>query len=173
MGDPKRPRKAFARPKSPWRSDQLAQELYLLGTYGLRNKRELWKAQTQLSAVRKQARHLLAAPEETRVRDERILLESLKRRGLLGEGVTLDDVLGLSVEDILARRLQTLIFKKGLAVSLQHARQLIGHNHVRIGGRVVDIPGYQVTRDEEAKVELMARASKPEPPKQEAPPPAQ
>src|SRR5215467_11951460 len=114
MGDPKRPRKAFARPKSPWRSDQLAQELYLLGTYGLRNKRELWKAQTQLSGVRKQARHLLAASEEVRIREEKTLLESLRRRGLLGEGVSLDDVLSLSVEDILGRRLQTLVFKQGL-----------------------------------------------------------
>jgi small subunit ribosomal protein S4 len=161
MGDPKRPRKTFARPKSPWRSDQLAQELYLLGTYGLRNKRELWKAQTQLSAIRKQARHLLAASEELRLREEKTLLDSLKRKGLLGEGVSLDDVLSLSVEDLLSRRLQTLVFKQGLAISPQHARQLIDHKHIKIGDRIVNIPGYGVTRDEDGKIQLIAGAPKP------------
>jgi small subunit ribosomal protein S4 len=167
MGDPKRSRKTYARPKSPWRSDQLAQELYLLGTYGLRNKRELWKAQTQLSGIRKQARHLLAASEEVRLREEKTLLESLKRKGLLGEGVTLDDVLSLSVEDLLSRRLQTLVFKKGLAISLQHSRQLIGHKHIKIGDRVVNIPGYGVTKNEDGKIQLLAEDSPPKPPKQE------
>jgi small subunit ribosomal protein S4 len=167
MGDPKGPRKTYVRPKSPWRSDQLAQELYLLGTYGLRNKRELWKAQTQLSAIRKQARHLLAASEEVRVREEATLLESLKRKGLLGEGVVLDDVLGLSVEDLLSRRLQTLVFKKGLAVSLQHSRQLIGHKHIKIGDRVVNIPGYGVTRNEDGKIQLVAGPPAPPNPPQE------
>jgi small subunit ribosomal protein S4 len=76
LGDPKKPRKQFRRPKSPWRSDQLAQELYLLGTYGLRNKRELWKAETQLSSLRKQARTLLAATQEVRSREESKLLNS-------------------------------------------------------------------------------------------------
>jgi small subunit ribosomal protein S4 len=66
LGDPKKARKQYSRPRSPWRADQLAQELYLLGTYGLRNKRELWKAETQLSSVRKQARTLLAATQVVR-----------------------------------------------------------------------------------------------------------
>jgi small subunit ribosomal protein S4 len=156
MGDPKRPRKTFDRPKSPWRSDQLAQELYLLGTYGLRNKRELWKAQTQLSAIRKQARHLLAASAELRLREEKTLLDSLKRKGLLGEGVSLDDVLSLSVEDLLSRRLQTIVFKQGLAISPQHARQLIDHKHIKIRDRIVNIPGYGVTRDEDGRIQLVA-----------------
>jgi small subunit ribosomal protein S4 len=159
MGDPKRPRKTYARPKSPWRSDQLAQELYLLGTYGLRNKRELWKAQTQLSAIRKQARHLLAASEELRLREEKTLLDSLKRKGLLGEGVSLDDVLSLSVEDLLSRRLQTIVFKQGLAISPQHARQLIDHKHIKIRDRIVNIPGYGVTRDEDGEIQLVAGPS--------------
>jgi small subunit ribosomal protein S4 len=154
MGDPKKPRKSFSRPKNPWRSEQLAQELYLVGTYGLRNKRELWKTQTELSEIRKQARHLLAASVEVRTREEKKLLDSLKRRGLLSEGVTLDDVLNLSVEDFLGRRLQTLIYKKGAAVTPLQARQLIVHGHIRIGDRFIDIPGYRVTAEEEPKIQV-------------------
>ncbi len=163
MGDPKRPRKTFSRPKNPWRSEQLAGELYLLGTYGLRNKRELWKTQGQLSNIRKQARRLLAAPAEVRTREGRKLLDSLKRKGLLGEGVTLDDVLNLSVEDLLARRLQTMIYKKGAAVSPLQARQLIVHGHVKIGQRIIDIPGYCVTADEEGTIQLTGGLGTPKP----------
>jgi small subunit ribosomal protein S4 len=155
MGDPKKARKQYSRPRSPWRADQLAQELYLLGTFGLRNKRELWKAQTQLSSVRKQARTLLAATESVRLREEKKLLDSLKRRGLIREDATLDDILSLTVEDMLTRRLQSMVFKKGMAVSPLHSRQLIVHGHVMVGERIITVPGYEVGGMEEATVKLI------------------
>jgi len=163
MGDPKKPRKSFSRPKNPWRSEQLAQELYLVGTYGLRNKRELWKTQGELSNVRKQARRLLAASAEVRTREGKKLLDSLSRRGLVSQGVTLDDVLNLSVEDFLSRRLQTLVYKKGAAVSPLQARQLIVHGHVMIGKRTVDIPGYHVTAEEEGSMIVTGGIGTPKP----------
>ncbi len=169
MGDPKKPRKTFSRPKNPWRSEQLAQELYLVGTYGLRNKRELWKTQGELSNVRKQARHLLAASAEVRAKEGKKLLDSLSRRGLVAEGVMLDDVLNLSVEDFLGRRLQTLIYKKGAAVSPLQARQLIVHGHVKIGKRTVDIPGYHVTAEEEGSLQLTGGIGAPKAPAPAAP----
>ena len=155
MGDPKKARKKFDRPRSPWRADQLAQELYLLGTFGLRNKRELWRAETQLSSVRKQARTLLAATQAVRLREEKKLLDSLKKKGLIREEATLDDILSLTVEDMLARRLQTMVFKKGMALSPLHARQLIVHGHVAVGERVITIPGYEVGGAEEGTVGLV------------------
>ncbi len=158
MGDPKKARKQYTRPRSPWRADQLAQELYLLGTFGLRNKRELWKAQTQLSSVRKQARTLLAATEAVRLREEKKLLDSLKRKGLIGEAASLDDILSLTVEDVLARRLQSMVFKKGMALSPLHSRQLIVHGHVTVGDRIITVPGYDVGGQEEATVKLIRGA---------------
>lgn len=154
MGDPKKARKKYSRPRSPWRADQLAQELYTLGTFGLRNKRELWKAQTNLSSIRKQARTLLAATEAVRLREERKLLNSLMRKGLVKEGAILDDILSLTVEDVLARRLQSMVFKKGMAVSPLHARQLITHGHVMVGERRITVPGYMVGSEEEESVKV-------------------
>jgi small subunit ribosomal protein S4 len=176
LGDPKKARKQYSRPRSPWRADQLAQELYLLGTFGLRNKRELWKTQTQLSSVRKQARTLLAATEVVRLREEKKLLDSLRRKGLIGEAASLDDILSLTVEDMLGRRLQTMVFKKGMALSPLHARQLIVHGHVSVRERVITIPGYEVGGQEEGTVKLIGGAAKEAPPEsKEAPasPPAQ
>jgi small subunit ribosomal protein S4 len=149
----------YSRPRSPWRADQLAQELYLLGTFGLRNKRELWRAQTRLSSVRKQARTLLAATQAVRLREEKKLLDSLRRRGLIGEGATLDDILSLTVEDVLARRLQSMVFRKGMAVSPLHSRQLIVHGHVSVGGRVITVPGYEVGGGEEGTIALVGGAA--------------
>lgn len=170
MGDPKKARKQYSRPRSPWRADQLAQELYLLGTFGLRNKRELWKAQTQLSSVRKQARTLLAATQAVRLREEKKLLDSLIRRGLIREGATLDDILSLTIEDMLARRLQSMVFKKGMALSPLHARQLIVHGHITVGDRVITVPGYEVGGPEEAAVKLIGGGAKEAPPVVESAP---
>jgi small subunit ribosomal protein S4 len=155
LGDPKKARKQYSRPRSPWRADQLAQELYLLGTYGLRNKRELWKAETQLSSVRKQARTLLAATQVVREREEKKLLDSLRKKGLIREEATLDDILSLTVEDMLARRLQSMVFKKGMALSPLHARQLIVHGHVAVGDRIITVPGYEVRGTDEAGIKLI------------------
>jgi small subunit ribosomal protein S4 len=133
----------------------LAQELYLLGTFGLRNKRELWKSQTHLSSIRKQARTLLAATEQVRLREEKRLLDSLRKSGLVSEAATLDDILSLTVEDLLSRRLQTMVFKKGMALSPLHARQLIVHGHVSVGNRIITIPGYEVGHSEEGTIALI------------------
>ncbi|MBI3859933.1 MAG: 30S ribosomal protein S4 [Thaumarchaeota archaeon] len=172
MGDPKKARKTFSRPRSPWRADQLAQELYLLGTFGLRNKRELWKAQTNLSSVRKQARTLLAATEQVRLREEKKLLDSLRRKGLVAEEASLDDILSLTVEDVLGRRLQTIVYRNGMAVSPLNSRQLVVHGHVRIGERVITIPGYVVRRDEEGMIQLSGGGRKEEAPQAPAEAPA-
>ncbi|MEM3437719.1 MAG: 30S ribosomal protein S4 [Nitrososphaerales archaeon] len=154
MGDPKKPRKKYSTPKHPWRSDQLSQELYIIGTYGLRNKRELWKAHTELSRIRKQARMLLAAPQEIRAKKEKELLLSLSNRGIVDLKSSLDDVLGLTVENLLERRLQTIVWRKGIAVSPYQARQLITHGHIKVGDRIITRPGYIVKRDEYDKVRL-------------------
>ena len=144
----------------------------MLGSYGLRNKRELWKAQTRLSTIRKQARTLLAATEEVRLREEKILLDSLKRRGLVAETAGLDDILSMTVEDVLNRRLQTMVFKKGMALSALHSRQLITHGHVAVGKRRIMAPSYPVGREEEATIAIVGIKEKPPAEPEAAPLPA-
>ena len=83
MGDPKKPRKQYASPRNLWRTDELTSELFLVGTYGLRNKRELWRSKTELSRIRKQARSILAEPQSERITKERNLLEYLKKMSII------------------------------------------------------------------------------------------
>jgi len=152
MGDPKKQRKKFETPRFRWRKDILEEELKLLGQYGLRNKHELWRHKTMLSKTRGIARSLIGKTPEERVKMENELLTRLKKRGILAETAVLDNVLDLSIEDLLERRLQTIVFRKGLARTIFQARQLIIHGHVTIGNRRVTVPSYTVAKAEEEQV---------------------
>jgi small subunit ribosomal protein S4 len=149
MGDPKRQRRKFETPRFPWRKDILGEELRLLGTFGLRNKHELWRHETQLSKFRGIARSLIGKPVEERMKMENELLTRLKKLGVLQETAVLDEVLDLSIEDLLERRLQTLVFRKSLTKTVHQARQLITHGHITLNNRRVTVPGYIVSREEE------------------------
>jgi small subunit ribosomal protein S4 len=153
MGDPKKSRRTWEGPRHPWRKEVLVEESRLLGLYGLRNKRELWKAMSIIRYYRHRARALLAAPPEIREREERALIERLIKLGLLKEGAKLDNILDLRVDDLLERRLQTVVYRKGLARTIYEARQLIIHGHIAIKGRRIRSPGYLVTVDEEPYVD--------------------
>ena len=152
MGDPKYPRKVWRKPKRPLNYELKMDELKTLGTFGLRTKRELWKAHTELSRVRHQARSLLALRQEVRKEKEPILMKSLARIGLVSDDATLDDVLNLNAHDLLSRRLQTIVTKKFEFKSPYQARQAVIHGHIMIGERKVNIPSYTVTMEEENKI---------------------
>lgn len=159
MGDPKKQRKKFDTPRFQWRKDVLQEELKLLGQYGLRNKHELWRHKTTLSKTRGIARSLISESAETREKMERELLAQLKKKGILQETAVLDNVLDLTIEDILERRLQTIVFRKGLARTSFQARQLITHGHISIDNRRVTIPGFIVPKMDEPKIAYSAESS--------------
>jgi len=161
MGDPKYPRRMWRKPKRPLNYELKMDELKILGTFGLRSKRELWKAHTELSRVRHQARSLLALRQEIRLEKEPILMKSLSRIGLVSSESTLDDVLNLKVNDILSRRLQTLVTRKFSFKTPYQARQAVIHGHIMIGERKVNIPSYIVTLDEEEKIHFSSESSIP------------
>lgn len=154
MGDPKKPRKQYETPKHPWKADRLAAELQLIGEYGLRNKRELWRAETILRKIRTHARKLFGLTGEKRAEEERALIGRLYRMGLVDENATADDVLKLTVRDILERRLQTMVYRLGLARTIYQARQLVVHGHVYVGDRKVRSPSYHVMRGEERLIRV-------------------
>jgi len=156
MGDPKRLRKKYDNPPHPWQKDRIQEEVELVKKYGLKNKRELWKAQTMLRKFRGQARLLVARERAGDVQAEKEreqLLNRLARLSILPEDANLDDVLGLDVERILDRRLQSVVFNRGLANTVKQARQFIVHGHTSVSGRKVTIPGYLVRKLEEDEID--------------------
>ena len=152
MGDPKKARKKYTNPTRKWDKTRLDSERKLMETYGLKNKRELRGAETILRNKRQNARNLLALPPERRAKRERELLVSLATLGLLKEKSSLDDVLSLSLEELLEKRLQTIVWRKNLAKTIKQARQFIVHGHVAVGGVKVSCPGYLVKTNEADKI---------------------
>lgn len=134
----------------------MAEERRVVDKYGLKNKREFWKAQSVLRNFRRQARELqarLRASEPQAAQETKWLLERLTRQGLLASGSpTVDDVLALSVEGFLERRLDWQVFQRGLAPTAKSARKLVVHGHISLDEHRVTRPGYLVRRDEEASL---------------------
>jgi small subunit ribosomal protein S4 len=153
MGDPKFLRRTYDTPKHPWEAARMEEERRLVTKYGLKNKRELWKAQSILRGFRRQARELQArvrAGEAQAKRETEGLLGRLVRLGILAAGSTsLDDVLALNAEVVLERRFEWIAYRRDLAPTPKGARQLIVHGHLTIGNHKVTRPGYLVLAAEE------------------------
>jgi len=158
LGDPKKPRKTYETPRHPWRKEQLEAELHLLGEYGLRNKRELRRHETMLSKIRGIARSLLGATEEQTSQIESQYLKRLFRLGILPESAGVDNILDLNVKDLMERRLQTIVYRSGLARSIHQARQFVSHGHISIANEIVSVPSYIVKRDEESRIAFDQRS---------------
>jgi small subunit ribosomal protein S4 len=149
--------KRYETPNHPYQGERIADEGNLLSTYGLKNKQELWRTQSQLRRFRREARRLLGeAQGEVEVANAAgaDFLERLRRIGVLGDQDDISDVLSLTVTDLLERRLQSIVYRQGLASTPNQARQFVVHGHVLVDGARVDRPGRTVGVDEEDSVQF-------------------
>ena len=153
MGSPRRLRKKYKTPHNPFEKVRITEELGYLGKYGLRNKKELWKIKYKLSRFRQLARESRALPPELQIARFNELKQSLVKIGLVNEDSHADDVLSLTIESLLDRRLQTYVFKRGLAQTIIQARQLVTHGHIAVSGNVIDSPSYLVKKIDEDHIE--------------------
>lgn len=144
MGDPKRQRKKYSRPSHPWQKERIEQEASLIKEYGLKNKKELWKVASTIKNFARQARKLAALETKQAEKEKKQLLDKLYTLNLVSRNARLDDALGLSTRDLLERRLQSIVFRKGLAKSMRQARQFIVHGHIVVGDKKITSPGFFV-----------------------------
>jgi small subunit ribosomal protein S4 len=147
----KKLRRKYKKPKRPWDSSRIEEEKRILREFGLRRKREIWVSEAIVREFRRRARDLIAIRDE---KETKILLDRLVGLGLLQRGQGLENVLALNVKDVLNRRLQTIVFRKGFADTIGHARQKITHGNVYMGGRKIIFPSYIVPFDREKEIRL-------------------
>ena len=147
MGAPKRNRSKFEKPKERWSLERIKADNSLVTEFGLKNMSELWKVQTEVSRIRRNARELLSGSGSDDVRER--IIGRLQRLGIVSVGATLDNLLDLKENDILNRRLQTVVYRRGMARSMKQARQLTVHGFISINGKKVNRPGYMVDVESE------------------------
>jgi small subunit ribosomal protein S4 len=151
-----RSRKKYSRPRKPFDKARIEEENILRERYGLKNKKEIWKADASITRIRSLAKELITKSEE----EKNAFVERLSKKGY--SITSIQDALALNKEDLLKRRLQTVLHSKGMALTPKQARQLITHKHVVVGERIVNIPSYHITLEEESLIQLNITLKLPE-----------
>ena len=154
MGDPRRMKNKYNTPIHPWEKLRLEAEKPLMKEYGLVNKKELWKVSSKLKNFKDTAKKLVAAKSAQAETEKRQMVDRMKSYGLISTD-ELDEILGLEVNQLLDRRLQTVVFKKGLARTIKQARQMITHRHIAVNGIKITAPSYLVKLSEQDSVLFM------------------
>ncbi|MEA2037995.1 MAG: 30S ribosomal protein S4 [Nanoarchaeota archaeon] len=149
MGHPKLRKKTYRKPTHPWQKERIDEERALLTEFGLKNKKEVWRVASLLRKYTKQAKKLITLTTPQAEKEKEQLLTKLTSLGLIEETSKIEDVLSITLKDILNRRLQTIVHKAKLAKSVRQARQLITHNHIVIGEKKMTLPSYLVSEQEQ------------------------
>mgnify|MGYP001588538014 CR=1 FL=1 len=143
----KRKHKSYSRPKRPFDKVRIDEEEKIKEDFGLKNKKEIWKADARIKSIREKAKVLISSSKE----EQKALLEKLKKEGFDVDSIS--DVLLLDKKDYLERRLQTIVAKKRITPTIKSARQMIVHKKILVNGKVVSIPSYIVPIALENKIE--------------------
>lgn len=159
MGDPKHSHKTYQKPSHPWQKERIVAETELYNEYGVKNRHEIWKMRAILRNFADQAKMLIAAHGEQAEKERKQLIARLQKFGLVGASATLDNVLSLTIRDIMERRLQTQVYKKGLARTQRQARQFITHGHVMVGDAMVTSPSYLVPLSKETMLSILSTSA--------------
>jgi len=144
----KRKHKLYSRPKQPFNKFRIEEERKIMEEYGLKNKKEIWKAESKIKSMREKAKKLIKSSKN----EQKALIDKINKMGLKVSSI--ENILSLNSRDYLERRLQTIIFKKGLVSSIKGARQKITHKKVLVDGKIVNIPSYIVFKEMENKISL-------------------
>jgi len=155
MGDPKKQRKKFSKPEHPWQKERIAAEKEILKQYGLRRKYEVWKMNSMLKKFLHRAKIIIGEKTSQSELEKQQLLNRLHLLGLLKKDSKVEDVLNLTLKDILERRLQTLVYRKNIARTVLQAREFITHEHISVGSKKITTPSYLVSIQEEHHIKLV------------------
>jgi len=150
----KRKHKTYSKPKRPFDKIRIDEEAEIKKEFGLKNKKEIWKAEAKIKSIRERAKKLISAEPE----EQKALFGRLKKIGLDVNSIA--DILSLNKEDYLKRRLQTIVVNKKLTTTTKSARQLITHKRILVHGRIVNSPSYIVPVELEGKISLKEKKVK-------------
>lgn len=144
----KRKHKLYSKPKRPFEKERILKEAEIKKEFGLKNKKEIWKAEAKIKLMREKAKKLISATGA----EQKLFFDKLKKDGFNVNSIS--DVLALEKRDYLNRRLQTILLKRNLVSTVKSARQLIAHKKVLVNDKVMNSPSYIVPVELENKIKL-------------------
>jgi len=150
----KQKHKRYSKPKRPFDKIRIDEEARIRKEFGLKNKKEIWKAEAKVNSIREKAKKLISVDPKK----QQELFDRLKKIGIKVNSIA--DVLSLTKQDYLRRRLQTVLVTKRMATTMKSARQLITHKKVLVNEMVVNSPSYIVPVELENKISLKVSKSK-------------
>jgi small subunit ribosomal protein S4 len=159
MGDPRKLKKKYSTPVHPWNSTEIAENKVFRKEYGLRIRKEILIADSFLKKYKNIAKKLISDETKQGEKEKAQMLEKLQNLGLLVLNSTLDDVLSLELKDILERRLQSVVYRNGLARSMKQSRQFITHRHIMVGKKEINVPSYLVSLQEESQISFKGKSA--------------
>jgi len=141
-------KKKYSRPKRPFDKIRIEEENVIKEKYGLKNKKEIWKADAAIKKIRNQAKTLITKSDQ----EKELFIKKLQKKGFPVNNLA--DALGLDKTNWLKRRLQTIVFNKKLAKTMKQARQFITHKKILIEDKITNKPSYQVSLGKEPSIKL-------------------
>jgi len=157
MGDIKKIRKKYTKPSHPWRIARIEEENKICKEYGIPQKTEIWKAKSKLESFKNQAKTLSSAHTSQSDMEMKNLLTKLKGYNLIEQDSS-DAILGVTLKNLLDRRLQTFVYKRGYAKTMKQARQMITHRHILVNSKIITSPAYFVKVSDEAAIEMSPKS---------------
>ncbi|MFA5797735.1 MAG: 30S ribosomal protein S4 [Candidatus Woesearchaeota archaeon] len=158
MGDIKKIKKKYSKPSHPWRGERITEENKICKAYGIPNKTEIWKIIAKMASFKNQAKKYAAITSKQADKERQALIEKLQSYNLIKAGEGTDAVLSITLQNVLDRRLQTMVFKKNLARTMKQARQLITQRHLLVAGKIITSPSYLVKVSEETTIEISPKS---------------
>jgi len=160
MGAPIKHRKKYISHKKRWDKQTIEEEAILKTDYALKNKKEIRRVEASLSKLKGIAKNLNRNQQTKESAAAHNFVAKLKAQGFLStEAQSLDEVLDITVRDILDRRLSNVLYRNKLARTAKQARQFIVHGHVLVNNKCVSSPSYLVTLEEETQVSFIDNSS--------------
>ena len=152
MGDPRKARKKYQTPTHPWQKKRIEEEKELIKEYGFKSKKEIWKLNSWLKSAQRFIKATVTSTSPQIQNERKMMFDKMISYGLVNSDSQIGDILAITPRDLYERRLQTLVFKKGLAKSIKQARQFIVHKHIMVNGKAISSPNYLVRVSEEDKI---------------------
>jgi len=159
MGDPRKLKKRYATPSHPWHKAVIEAESALVKEFGLAKKREIYSANAFIKKYRALAKNLIVNKDQQTIKEKAQIIGKLQKLGLISANAEVSDILSLETKDILERRLQTRVYKLGLARSMKQARQFITHRHIFVGNKEITSPSYLTSVEDDSMIAFKEKSS--------------